>query len=57
MSYFIKFILYNNSSYTESDILKPDKRRCAGTLDMVWDSPQILLTCGYDTYVRKWDLR
>jgi len=28
----------------------------AGILDMVWDDPNTLLTCGYDTYIRKWDL-
>ncbi|OAD59278.1 F-box/WD repeat-containing protein 4 [Eufriesea mexicana] len=49
--------IFDLEYYTESDILKPDKKRCAGILDMVWDSPQILLTCGYDTYIRKWDLR
>ncbi|CAD1475641.1 unnamed protein product [Heterotrigona itama] len=49
--------IFDLEYYKESDILKPDKKRCAGTLDMVWNSPQILLTCGYDTYIRKWDLR
>ena len=32
-------------------------RRGAGILDMVWENPQTLLTCGYDTCVRKWDIR
>lgn len=32
-------------------------RRGAGVLDMVYDSPFQLLTCGYDTYIRSWDLR
>lgn len=50
-------MFHNNFSYTEFDMLKTDKKRYAGTLDMVWDSPQTLLTCGYDTYIRKWDLR
>lgn len=26
-------------------------------MDMVWDDPNTLLTCGYDTCIRKWDLR
>ncbi|CAL7937710.1 unnamed protein product [Xylocopa violacea] len=49
--------IFDLEYYTESDILSPYKKKCAGTLDMVWDSPYILLTCGYDSYIRKWDLR
>ncbi|XP_033209011.1 F-box/WD repeat-containing protein 4-like [Belonocnema kinseyi] len=44
-------------SCTESNVMKHPWRRGAGILDMVWDNPQTLLTCGYDTYVRKWDMR
>lgn len=40
-----------------SDIVKHNWRRGAGILDMVWDNPHTLLTCGYDTYIRKWDMR
>ncbi|XP_058803734.1 F-box/WD repeat-containing protein 4 [Phymastichus coffea] len=29
----------------------------AGILDMVWENPHTLLTCGYDTCIRKWDIR
>ncbi|XP_056147922.1 F-box/WD repeat-containing protein 4 isoform X1 [Lampris incognitus] len=32
-------------------------RRGAGVLDMVYESPFQLLTCGYDTFIRLWDLR
>ncbi|XP_028983051.1 F-box/WD repeat-containing protein 4 isoform X2 [Betta splendens] len=32
-------------------------RRGAGVLDMVFESPFQLLTCGYDTFIRLWDLR
>lgn len=32
-------------------------RRGAGVLDMVFETPSQLLTCGYDTFVRMWDLR
>jgi hypothetical protein len=32
-------------------------RRGAGVLDIVYESPVQLLTCGYDTYIRSWDLR
>lgn len=32
-------------------------RRGAGVLDMVFESPAQLLTCGYDTFIRLWDLR
>ncbi|XP_033342299.1 F-box/WD repeat-containing protein 4 [Megalopta genalis] len=49
--------IFDLECYSESDILKHNWRRGAGVLDMVWDNPQILLTCGYDTYIRKWDLR
>ncbi|XP_003487402.1 F-box/WD repeat-containing protein 4 [Bombus impatiens] len=49
--------IFNLGHYTKFDTLKTNKKVHAGTLDMVWDSPQTLLTCGYDTYIRKWDLR
>ncbi|XP_051002628.1 F-box/WD repeat-containing protein 4 [Acomys russatus] len=29
----------------------------AGVLDVMYESPSTLLSCGYDTYVRFWDLR
>uniref|UniRef100_H3CI41 F-box and WD repeat domain containing 4 n=2 Tax=Tetraodon nigroviridis TaxID=99883 RepID=H3CI41_TETNG len=32
-------------------------RRGAGVLDMVFETPSQLLTCGYDTFIRMWDLR
>ncbi|XP_028843917.1 F-box/WD repeat-containing protein 4 isoform X1 [Denticeps clupeoides] len=32
-------------------------RRGAGVLDIAYESPFQLLTCGYDTYIRYWDLR
>ncbi|XP_066535035.1 F-box/WD repeat-containing protein 4 [Hoplias malabaricus] len=32
-------------------------RRGAGVLDIVYESPFQLLTCGYDTFIRYWDLR
>ncbi|KAI3362649.1 hypothetical protein L3Q82_001629 [Scortum barcoo] len=32
-------------------------RRGAGVLDMVFESPFQLFTCGYDTFIRLWDLR
>ncbi|KAM3606335.1 uncharacterized protein V6R79_014559 [Siganus canaliculatus] len=32
-------------------------RRGAGVLDMVFESPYQLFTCGYDTFIRLWDLR
>ncbi|KAF7656774.1 hypothetical protein LDENG_00036180 [Lucifuga dentata] len=37
--------------------LGSDFRRGAGVLDMVFESPFHLLTCGYDTFIRLWDLR
>ena len=29
----------------------------AGVLDIQYESPDILLSCGYDTSIRMWDLR
>ncbi|XP_062850877.1 F-box/WD repeat-containing protein 4 [Trichomycterus rosablanca] len=37
--------------------LGTDFRRGAGVLDIVYESPFQLLTCGYDTFIRYWDLR
>ncbi|XP_076141734.1 F-box/WD repeat-containing protein 4 [Alosa pseudoharengus] len=37
--------------------LGEDFRRGAGVLDIIYESPFQLLTCGYDTYIRYWDLR
>ncbi|XP_055018599.1 F-box/WD repeat-containing protein 4 isoform X2 [Boleophthalmus pectinirostris] len=37
--------------------LGSDFRRGAGVLDIVFETPFQLLTCGYDTYIRLWDLR
>ncbi|XP_030297396.1 F-box/WD repeat-containing protein 4 isoform X2 [Sparus aurata] len=38
-------------------ILGSQFRRGAGVLDMVFESPFQLFTCGYDTFIRLWDLR
>ncbi|XP_011704723.1 PREDICTED: F-box/WD repeat-containing protein 4-like [Wasmannia auropunctata] len=43
--------------YTTVDTMRHAWKHGAGILDMVWDDPNTLLTCGYDTYIRKWDLR
>lgn len=32
-------------------------KRGSGVLDMAFESPHTLLTCGHDTYLRLWDLR
>ncbi|CAL1577722.1 unnamed protein product [Knipowitschia caucasica] len=37
--------------------LGSDFRHGAGVLDIVFESPFQLLTCGYDTFIRLWDLR
>lgn len=34
-----------------------DHKIGAGVLDMQFEDEHTLLTCGYDTYVRMWDLR
>ena len=37
--------------------LGDEHKRGSGVLDMRFESPNILLTCGHDTYLRMWDLR
>ena len=37
--------------------LGDEHKRGSGVLDMKFESPNILLTCGHDTYLRMWDLR
>ncbi|KAM8923858.1 F-box/WD repeat-containing protein 4 isoform 2-T2 [Pelodytes ibericus] len=37
--------------------LGTDFRRGAGVLDVCYETPYTLLSCGYDTYIRYWDLR
>lgn len=32
-------------------------KRGAGVLDMQYETKDVLLSCGYDTYIRLWDLR
>ncbi|KAG2462919.1 F-box/WD repeat-containing protein 4 [Polypterus senegalus] len=34
-----------------------DFRRGAGILDVFYETPSTLLSCGYDTYIRYWDIR
>ncbi|EGI63267.1 F-box/WD repeat-containing protein 4 [Acromyrmex echinatior] len=49
--------IINVERYTMVDTMQHEWKYGAGILDMVWDDPNTLLTCGYDTYIRKWDLR
>lgn len=44
-------------SLTEAFSLGSEFQKGAGVLDMKWESEKILLACGYDSCVRKWDLR
>ncbi|XP_063289640.1 F-box/WD repeat-containing protein 4 [Pelobates fuscus] len=37
--------------------LGTDFRRGAGVLDVCYETPNTLLSCGYDTYIRYWDIR
>ncbi|XP_051883008.1 F-box/WD repeat-containing protein 4 isoform X1 [Pristis pectinata] len=37
--------------------LGSDFRRGAGVLDILYESPSVMLTCGYDAYIRQWDVR
>ncbi|XP_012287711.1 F-box/WD repeat-containing protein 4-like [Orussus abietinus] len=49
--------IYDMECFSEPNVLVHNWRLGAGILDMVWDDPNTLLTCGYDSYTRKWDLR
>lgn len=44
-------------NFNHSHVINHQWRQGAGILDMVWENPHTLLTCGYDTCIRKWDLR
>ncbi|XP_067156255.1 F-box/WD repeat-containing protein 4 isoform X2 [Apteryx mantelli] len=37
--------------------LGTDFHRGAGVLDVFYETPSLLLSCGYDTYIRYWDIR
>ncbi|XP_068954878.1 F-box/WD repeat-containing protein 4 [Petaurus breviceps papuanus] len=37
--------------------LGQDFHRGAGVLDVLYETPSTLLSCGYDTYIRYWDIR
>ncbi|XP_053548458.1 F-box/WD repeat-containing protein 4 isoform X1 [Bombina bombina] len=37
--------------------LGTDYRRGAGVLDVCFETPYTLLSCGYDTFIRYWDIR
>ncbi|OXB67334.1 hypothetical protein ASZ78_010892 [Callipepla squamata] len=37
--------------------LGTDFHHGAGVLDVVYETPSLLLSCGYDTYIRYWDIR
>ncbi|XP_014208190.1 F-box/WD repeat-containing protein 4 [Copidosoma floridanum] len=49
--------IYDINNFANSTTVDHNWRRGAGILDMVWDDPNTLLTCGYDTCIKKWDLR
>lgn len=44
------------SGHLESS-LGSDFRRGAGVLDILYESPSVVLSCGYDSYIRQWDTR
>ncbi|XP_078268919.1 F-box/WD repeat-containing protein 4 isoform X2 [Rhinoraja longicauda] len=44
------------SGHLESS-LGSDFRRGAGVLDILYESPTVVLSCGYDSYIRQWDTR
>lgn len=55
--FFFFFLQINVCSFDQSYVINHNWIQGAGILDMVWDDPHTLLTCGYDTCIRKWDLR
>lgn len=49
---------YNFSGHQLSELICDSSGRIgAGVLDLKFESPNILLSCGYDTAVRLWDMR
>ncbi|GFN90644.1 F-box/WD repeat-containing protein 4-like [Plakobranchus ocellatus] len=50
-------ILWDLESSTCVAQLSLNHKRGAGVLDLKFESPNELLTCGYDTFIRLWDLR
>ncbi|XP_071508312.1 F-box/WD repeat-containing protein 4-like [Diadema antillarum] len=49
--------LWDLESHKLSLVLGENKRKGAGILDLQFESPQSLLSAGYDTYIRQWDIR
>ncbi|XP_064603019.1 F-box/WD repeat-containing protein 4-like isoform X2 [Liolophura sinensis] len=49
--------LFDLNSCNRLQDLPTGPRRGAGVLDIQFDSPHTLLSCGYDTFLRLWDTR
>ncbi|XP_029466076.1 F-box/WD repeat-containing protein 4 [Rhinatrema bivittatum] len=49
--------IWNLESGQLMTCLGTDFHRGAGVLDVFYETPFTLLSCGYDTYIRYWDLR
>ena len=49
--------LYDTNSAQMVTALGAGYRFGAGVLDVQYEDPHILLSCGYDTLVRMWDIR
>ncbi|KAK9721683.1 WD domain, G-beta repeat [Popillia japonica] len=49
--------IFDVHSLLETYSLGGEFQKGAGILDMKWDTDNILLACGYDSCVRRWDLR
>ncbi|XP_026294386.1 F-box/WD repeat-containing protein 4 [Frankliniella occidentalis] len=49
--------LYNVERCQMASLKYPVIKRGAGILDVVWEDPNTLVSCGYDSIVRMWDIR
>ncbi|XP_005093209.1 F-box/WD repeat-containing protein 4 [Aplysia californica] len=54
---FVPAIIWDIESGNRLGDLGVNHRMGAGVLDLMFESPHELLTCGYDTFLRMWDLR
>uniref|UniRef100_A0A1B6GCN2 F-box domain-containing protein n=1 Tax=Cuerna arida TaxID=1464854 RepID=A0A1B6GCN2_9HEMI len=49
--------LYDMERGKELPITRSVRKNGAAVFDIRWESPDVFLTCGYDTVIRLWDLR
>ncbi|KAJ1525697.1 hypothetical protein ONE63_008908 [Megalurothrips usitatus] len=50
-------ILYDIERRQMACLKTHSNQRGAGVLDVLWEDPNTVVSCGYDSYVRMWDIR